>query len=258
VLTHYGTEIWHHDGRDARFRRFNRDARHVAFYSRALLERARELDVPLPGASVVYPPVAPGFAPLPEDERRALRRQYVGEDGALMLNVKRLHPLADQATLLEAMARVRARAPRAVLLVAGSGEEEERLRARAAALGLTEAVRFLGLVPNAEVARLQAAADLFVLSSVLEATPTVALEALASGTPVVSTDNPGGLELHDLLGDDVTLVPKGDPAALAQAVLAFLARPRRASAATLQVVGERFSAGGVVERYLELYRQAAA
>ena len=33
VLTHYGTEIWHHDGRDPVFRRFNRDARHVAFYT---------------------------------------------------------------------------------------------------------------------------------------------------------------------------------------------------------------------------------
>jgi len=41
VLTHYGTEIWHHDGRDRRFRRFNREARHVTFYSRALLDRAR-------------------------------------------------------------------------------------------------------------------------------------------------------------------------------------------------------------------------
>jgi glycosyltransferase involved in cell wall biosynthesis len=258
VLTHYGTEIWHHDRGDARFRRFNRDARHVAFYSRALLERARELEVPLPGASVVYPPVAPEFAPLPAPERQALRARYVGPGQRLLLNVKRLHPLADQATLLEAMARVRAAAPGAVLFIAGAGEEEARLRQRAAALGLGDAVRFLGLVANAEVARLQAAADLFVLSSVLEATPTVALEALASGTPVVSTDNPGGVELHELLGGDVALVPKGDAPALAAAVVAFLASPRRVAEATLRVVGERFSAGGVVERYLELYRQAAA
>ena len=257
VLTHYGTEIWHHDGKDARFRRFNREARHVAFYSQALLERARELGVPLPAASVVYPPVPPEFKPLPEDERARVRAQYAPGAGAVLLNVKRLHPLADQATLLEAMAHVRAQRRDAVLLIAGSGQEEAALKARAAALGLDGAVRFLGLVPNAEVARLQAAADVFALSSVLEATPTVALEALASGTPVVSTDNPGGLELHALLGDDVAVVPRQDPPALAAALLGVLERPRRASAATLATVAREFSAASVVERYQGLYERIA-
>ena len=258
VLTHYGTEIWHHDGRDARFRRFNRQARHVAFYSRALLEKARELQVPLPQASVVYPPVSEAFRPLGEGERASLRARYAPQGGPLLANVKRLHPLADQHTLLEAMARVRRQRPDAALLIAGSGEEEAALKARATSLGLDGAVRFLGLVPNDEVARLQAAADLFVLSSVLEATPTVALEALAAGTPVVSTDNPGGVELQALLGDDVMLVPRQEPDALAAAVLRFLERPRRVSAETLARVRDRFSPAAVVERYLELYRQAAA
>lgn len=258
VLTHYGTEIWHHDGRDSRFRRFNREARHVAFYSRALLDRARALEVPLPAASVVYPPVPGEFRPLPGDERARLRARYAPGGGPLLLNVKRLHPLADQATLLEALARLLRQRADAVLFIAGAGPEERALKERAAALGLDGAVRFLGLVPNAEVARLQAAADLFVLSSVLEATPTVALEALASGTPVVSTDNPGGVELHELLGDDVTLVPQRDPAALAEAVLRLLQRPRRVSPATLRTLAERFSTAGVVDRYLDLYRQATA
>jgi glycosyltransferase involved in cell wall biosynthesis len=202
--------------------------------------------------------VAPEFHPLPEDERARLRTQYMPGGGALLLNVKRLHPLADQATLLEALARVRRRRGDVRLLIAGSGQEEAALKARADALSLGDAVRFLGLVPNAEVARLQGAADVFVLSSVLEATPTVALEALASGTPVVSTDNPGGLELHELLGEDVTVVPRQDPEALAGALLAFLERPRRVAEETLRRVAERFSAASVVERYLELYRQAAA
>jgi glycosyltransferase involved in cell wall biosynthesis len=202
--------------------------------------------------------VAPVFHPLAEDARARLRAHYLPAGGALLLNVKRLHPLADQATLLEALARVRLRRGDVRLLIAGSGQEEAALKARAHALSLGDAVRFLGLVPNAEVARLQGAADVFVLSSVLEATPTVALEALATGTPVVSTDNPGGLELHELLGEDVTVVPRQDPEALAGALLAFLERPRRVAAQTLRVVAERFSAASVVDRYLELYRQAAA
>jgi glycosyltransferase involved in cell wall biosynthesis len=257
VLTHYGTEIWHHDGKDALFRHFNRSAHHVAFYSQALLDRARELQVPLRAASVVYPPVAPEFRPLPESERAAVRRAYAAEVAPLLLNVKRLHPLADQATLLEAVALARRHWPDLRLLVAGTGEEEKALRARAARLGLDEAVRFLGLVPNAEVARLQAAADLFVLSSVLEATPTVALEALACATPVLSTDNPGGVELHAVFGEDVAVVPKQDPAALAAGLLTFLRAPRRARPETAQRLEERFRLPGVVERYLDLYREAA-
>jgi glycosyltransferase involved in cell wall biosynthesis len=258
VLTHYGTEIWHHDGKDARFRRFNRDAAHVAFYSQALLARARALDVPLGRASVVYPPVADAFHARPESERRAIRERQAAAAGLLFLNVKRLHPLADQQTLLEAFAIVRRQRAEARLLVAGEGEARAALEQRIAALALGDAVKLLGLVANQDVAELQSAADLFVLSSVLEATPTVALEALASGTPVVSTDNPGGLELGGLFGDDVRVVPKRDARSLADALLEFGQSPRRARPATAGLIESRFRTGGVVDRYLEIYREAVA
>jgi len=258
LLTHYGTEIWHHDGKEPRFRRMNREAHHVTFYSQALLARARELAVPLRAASVVYPPVAEEFSPLSAEAREEVRQRYVPSGGALLLNVKRLHPLADQATLLAAFRRVRDARPDATLLIAGCGDEEGRLRAQARELGLDQAVRFLGLVPNQEVARLQAGADLFVLSSVLEATPTVALEALASGTPVISTDNPGGLELASIFGEDVSVVPRQDPEALARAVLSALARPRRTLPQTASRLSEGFRLAGVADRYLALYREVLA
>ena len=258
VLTHYGTEIWHYEGGDARFQRFNRDARHVTFYSRALLERAQALAVPLRASSVVYPPVADAFRPLSAEDRRAVRDRIAPGAGAVLVNVKRLHPLADQATLVRAFAAVRRERADTVLLVAGMGDMEGPLKAQAAALGLGDAVRFLGLVPNDEVAALQGGADLFVLSSVLEATPTVALEALACGTPVVSTDNPGGLELREMFGADVAVVPKGDEGALARAVLERLAHPGRTSADTARRIDERFRVEGVAERYLGLYAEAMA
>jgi glycosyltransferase involved in cell wall biosynthesis len=259
VLTHYGTEIWHHDGRDRAFRRMNARARHVTFYSQALLERARELELPCRAASVVYPPVAEAFHPRSESERALVRQRYLRAGrGPLLVNVKRLHPLADHATLLEAMARLVRERPDAVLLIAGSGEAEAALKARADALGLGRAATFLGLVPNAELAPLQAAADLFVLSSLLEATPTVALEALASGTPVISTDNPGGVELHGLFGEDVTVVPREDPEALAAALSRALAVPRRTRESSARLVEQRFRLRGVVDAYLRLYSEAAS
>jgi glycosyltransferase involved in cell wall biosynthesis len=260
VLTHYGTEIWHHDGRDPRFRRLNANAAHVAFYSEALLARGRELDLPLPRASVVYPPVSDTFRPLAPALREGVRRRYLPPDGQgpLLLNVKRLHPLADHATLLQAMATVGRERPEAVLLIAGTGETERALKEQAARLALGPRVRFLGLVPNEEVAELQGAADLFVLSSLLEATPTVALEALAAGTPVVSTDNPGGVELAALFGADVAVVPKRDPQALASALLRRARDPRRAQPASLGLIESRFRLAGVAEQYLRLYSEAIA
>ena len=65
MLTHYGTEIWHHDGKDARFRRINREAHHVTFYSqRAAASAPASWRCRCARASVVYPPVADEFRPL--------------------------------------------------------------------------------------------------------------------------------------------------------------------------------------------------
>ena len=256
VLTHYGTEIWHHDGRNRAFRELNRNAKHAAFYSAALLARARELKVPFEEGSVIYPAVDLLFSPLAPSEREALRAPLLGSGESLLFNVKRLHPLADHETLLRAFALLEDLQIKSRLVIAGSGEERERLESLARELGVASRVRFLGLVPNHEVAKLHAAADLFVLSSRLEATPTVVLEALACGTRVVSTDNPGGTELSAMFRDDMRIVPKEDPRALADGIAASLRENRRISETTSRVIDEHFSLRGLVDRYCELYKRA--
>ncbi len=256
VLTHYGTEIWHHDGKNRAFRTLNERAAHTTFYSAGLLSRARELNVPIREASVVYPAVDLMFSPLGPPEREAVRAPLVGSGESLLFNVKRLHPLADHETLLRAFALLDSAEFRTKLVIAGSGEERERLGELAGELGILPRVRFLGLVPNQDVAKLHAAADLFVLSSRLEATPTVVLEALACGTRVVSTDNPGGLELGAMFPDDLRIVLKENPQALADGIAASLRENRRISESTSRVIDERFSLRGLVDRYCEIYEKA--
>ena len=84
---------------------------------------------------------------------------------------------------------------------------------------------------------------MFVLPSLLEALPTVAVEALACGTPVVSADHPGGVELHGLFGDDVAVVPREDSGRLAAALC-----DRLADAAADAGVHARASSSGTFGR----------
>jgi len=125
------------------------------------------------------------------------------------------------AYLLEALAQVRERRP-AELDVVGDGELRSVLEARAAELGLGSAVRFHGELPKEEVARLMAAADLFVLPSLHETFGCVLIEAMASGLPSVATRVGGVPEV--LPPEAGLLVTARDPEALAEAIEATLDR----------------------------------
>jgi glycosyltransferase involved in cell wall biosynthesis len=261
VLTLYGTEIWHYRpkrfGPDL-FTQACRRASAVTFYSRRLLERASELGLERPGCQVIYPPVAASFAFHDADAQVAERRGLGLTATHLLVNVKRLHPLAGQRYLLEAMKEVVRQQPDTHLLICGTGALLPELQAVARSAGVDRHVTFAGLVDNALVARYCAASDLFVLPSLLEALPTVAVEALACGTPVISSDNPGGVELRGVFGDDVQVVPKEQPQALAAAIVAALREKRRTTPATRATVEERFRADAVARQYWDVYADVIA
>ncbi len=256
MLTLYGTEIWHYKpkrfGPDL-FTSAYRRADAVTFYSRGLLDYGLGLGLARPNLHVVYPPIADEFQPATSVQRRAAKVSLGITAGRLLLNVKRLHPLAGQRVLIDAMPAIVAAHPDTLLVVCGTGPLAEELSAAARERGVERHVKLAGLVDNATVAVYDRAADLFVLPSRLEACPTVALEALASGTPVVSTDNPGGVELNGLFGDDVTVVPGDNAEALAQAVIAALAAPRRTRDATRQTLEREFRPAAVAASYYRIY-----
>lgn len=257
VLTLYGTEIWHYRrrriGLDLFTRAYERAA-HVTFYSGFLRDRALEFGLQRDGLSVVYPPVAEYFTRRDDAARRAARAELGLTDAPVLVNVKRLHPLAGQRRLIDAMPDILRAHPDTRVIICGTGPMRDELLARAAELGVAGHLTLTGLVDNRTVARYQEAADLFVLPSELEALPTVAIEALASGTPVVSTDNPGGIELGRLFGDDVRVVPQSEPAALARAVVDFLDHRRRTVPATDATLAREFSREVTSSRFAAIYR----
>jgi glycosyltransferase involved in cell wall biosynthesis len=167
----------------------------------------------------------------------------------VLVAVGRLHEQKDFQTLLRAFALVRARRS-ARLIILGEGPERPALEAGVAKLGLTEDVDLPGFVPNPYA--FMAGASQFVLSSRYEGLPTVLIEAMACGCPVVSTDCPSGPgEILDN-GKYGRLVPVGDAAALAEAMEATLDAPP--PAAELKARADLFHIDRVIDSYRRLLR----
>lgn len=260
VLTLYGTEIWHYRVKRFRpdlFTRAYHAASLVTFYSERLMTRARELGLSRTGMRVIYPPVGTEFA-WHDHAAQADARDTLGiANRHLLLNVKRLHPLAGQQYLIEAMNEVIRVHPDTHLVICGSGPLQDDLKYAARTAGVERHVTFAGLVDNATVARYCAAADTFVLPSLLEALPTVAVEALACGTPVISSDNPGGVELNHVFGPDVAIVPREQSMPLASAIISFLHHKRRTFDRTRNELDRLFRPAAVAAQYADAYAQVA-
>lgn len=137
----------------------------------------------------------------------------------VILGVGRLHPQKDFPTLLRAFAQVRQARP-ARLLILGDGPEREALTELVASMGLTEDVSMPGFVQNPYA--YMAKATVFVMSSIYEGLGNVLVEALAVGTPVVSTNCESGPA--EILADGKygLLTPVGDDEAIAAAILETL------------------------------------
>jgi len=259
VLTLYGTEIWHYApkkmGPDL-FTRAYHAASYVTFYSDRLMVRAQELGLARRRIKTIYPPVADTFTWHDEDAQRQARASLGIQSAHLLLNVKRLHPLAGQRYLIEAMNEIIRLHPDTRLVICGTGALLDELKSVTRSAGVERHVTFAGMIDNSAIARYCAAADLFVLPSLLEALPTVAVEALACGTPVLSSDNPGGLELSDVFGTDVAIVPREQPLALASAIGDFLRNKRRTLRATRSVIDREFRPKAVASQYWQVYTEA--
>jgi teichuronic acid biosynthesis glycosyltransferase TuaC len=164
---------------------------------------------------------------------RAAARAALGIHGPLLVCVGHLNARKGQEIALAALEKV----PNATLLFAGDGPERARLEREAAAKGLAARVRFLGVQPHATLPGLLAAADVMVLPTMSEGLANVWVEALACGTPVVTSDVGGAREVVDR-PEAGRLVPR-DPAAVAEAVNLLLADPP--AQAAVRAAAERFS-----------------
>lgn len=169
---------------------------------------------------------------------------FLPDNPPVVLSAGRLCDQKDFATLIRAFARVR-RDRKARLVILGEGENRRSLEALAEAQGVADDVVLPGFLRNPYACMARAA--VFVLSSKWEALPLALTEALACGCPIVATDCPSGPAEILSDGEFGALVPVGDDAALAKAILRTLDDPP--SRDRLVQRGMHFTAERAAERY---------
>jgi N-acetyl-alpha-D-glucosaminyl L-malate synthase BshA len=181
-------------------------------------------------------------------------RQELGGGRPVLMHISNFRPVKRVVDVIRVFARVRAQQP-CVLVMVGDGPDRHAAEEEARRLGVAAEVRFLGKIDT--VAPLFAAADVYVFPSESESFGLSALEALASGVPVVAA-RVGGVP--EVVRDGVTgaLLPLGDVEGMAEAVRGFLdpSRWREASAAAAADARARFATGDVVAQYERLYADA--
>jgi glycosyltransferase involved in cell wall biosynthesis len=170
-----------------------------------------------------------------------------GQTIPVIVGAGRLTPEKDFATLIKAFHRLRQHKD-CRLLILGEGPLRQDLERLADELGLTDYVSLAGYQANPFAYMKKA--SLFVLSSAWEGSGNVLVEALALGIPSVSTDCPYGPSETLADGKYGPLVPVGDDAALALAMLETLNNPLPAH--TLQEAVADFSLAHSTRRYLEV------
>ena len=224
----------------------------VVAVSRGVAESVRAVGVDARRVRTIYNPV-------PTDSIRRLAQADVAHpwfaDGTppVVLSVGREGPSKDYPTLVEAFGLARREVDaRLVILGKLSAPYRARLKSLARGLGVARDLDFVDFDENPY--RYMRLAGLLVLSSRSEGLPTVIIEALACGTPVVSTDAPYGP--REIIGGWGDLPPVGDAAALARALVATL-RGERPTEDALRARAADFSPDNAADAYLALFEELA-
>jgi L-malate glycosyltransferase len=196
--------------------------------------------------------------PLVYDRARypAVWRQEVNAGGRrVLMHVSNFRPVKRVRDVVRVFARVHAAVP-SVLVMVGDGPDRGEAEDEARQLGVEHEVAFMGKLES--VAPLLAGADLFLLPSQSESFGLSALEALASGVPVVASRT-GGLPEVVRDGETGVLCPVGDVEGMAHAAVAILsdrARWEAMSTAAAADARERFALDAIVAQYEALYQRA--
>ncbi len=180
----------------------------------------RLLTIPAEKIHVIHTGVDGRYRLLPQEQVAAYRRKK-GWPEQFILMVGTLEPRKNHLGLIEAYARYRrmTKTPLPLLIGGGKGWHFDEIFHRVQALGLEEAIRFLGFVPWEDLPWLYNAAALFVYPSRYEGFGLPVAEAMRCGTPVITSNVSS---LPEVAGDAALTIAPDEHEALAQAMLRIL------------------------------------
>ena len=240
-------------------RRLSKFTDAVIFVSESDLGKGLQLHLALPeSARLIRNGVdIPGLPPF--FDRAAKRTELGAGGGPLIVVVSRLHRQKGLVFLLRALPAVIKARPDVKAVLVGGGPLENQLRDESRKLDLGDHASFLG--ERTDVAEILAAADLLVLPSLWEGLPYAVVEAAAAGRPIIASDIDGVREVIRN-GETGVLVPPGDSAKLAEAIIGLLDNPARAKALAERAQREippLYSVQQMIREtealYLELFRR---
>lgn len=177
---------------------------------------------------------------------------FSSSDIFVVLHVGRLHVQKNQALLLSAFSLAVRSVPNLKLVILGEGAEKNNLEKLTSELGIKDSVDFAAFQDNPYP--YYKAADLFVLSSDWEGFGNVIVEALACGTPVISTDCSGGPRTILANGKYGVLVPCGDAERLSSEIVNHVSNVGAWDFEELKMRANEFSVEAVAKKYLEAIR----
>jgi glycosyltransferase involved in cell wall biosynthesis/ubiquinone/menaquinone biosynthesis C-methylase UbiE len=201
------------------------------------------------------------FKPTAGNKVEALQAQFgLGPMARVVMGVGRLVGKKGFAYLIEALARLRDDFPNLLVMLVGDGPELTALRARAEALDVADRVLFAGNVAWSDIPHYLALADIFAMPSIhdngnADGLPTVILEAMAAGKPIVAS-NVGGIALVVEEGRNGFLVAEGAPNALAAALGKLLRSDEMLAACgrrSRELVEQRLNWHNVARSFVEMY-----
>ncbi|MBD2260576.1 glycosyltransferase [Pseudanabaena sp. FACHB-2040] len=222
--------------------------------SRGVAEDLAEMSgIALDDIQVIYNPVV--TAELPVQALEPIDHPWFqSNEVPIVLGAGRLMYQKDFATLIRAFAKVRQDRPCRLVIIGGEDELRPELEGLIRELGLEADAQLPGFAANPYA--YMAKASVFVLSSRYEGFGNVLVEAMATGTPVVSTDCKDGPAEILKDGEFGRLVPVADPDALATAILHTLNHPL--SADILKNRAQEFSAERIAGIYLSAIEKTLA